>query len=538
VPGTITSDQVTIEDAEVVADYLVLGSFASAQALNDDIKVQGVNAINGRVSASTAWSLAAAGGVNLTTGGRHVWQWLRLVTWPSADTKANGGLGISISSDVTPTLTGVSPSNGPTNSKTWYLGGSDTDTTTGWVCYCVDPTSTPDLTIGSPNMATANRVGMRCKVTGTVSNKTLNIHHDVLRYGTGLTVRDGTAGAPVAFVDIETADKLNANAWGVVTQQNGIYFVAGKLYFGTVSQTAITYFKDTDKVVVFPFFPVNLTFYEFLLAGTASFVTTFQLGNYSGGLASGGCTIKGAGNPATAAHAVWTLSASATNTLIKLYGCAFSELRSAALRSDSEVRGCTFNNFASITPNGATMSGCTFQNVKTTAPISGTNALIINAPSEITNITSCAFINCNRAIRITAAGTYNFNGLTFSGNAFDIENTSGGAVIINVSGGSNPTTHTSSGGGSVTINSSVGITLTGLKNPSEVRVYAQGTSTELAGQENVTSGSFVFNVGAGVAVDISILALGYQNMRILNYSTGVDATLPVSQVIDRQYANP
>jgi hypothetical protein len=90
----------------------------------------------------------------------------------------------------------------------------------------------------------------------------------------------------------------------------------------------------------------------------------------------------------------------------------------------------------------------------------------------------------------------------------------------------------------VTINSSVGITLTGLKNPSEVRVYAQGTSTELAGQENVTSGSFVFNVGAGVAVDISILALGYQNMRILNYSTGVDATLPVSQVIDRQYANP
>ena len=58
-PGTITSDQVTIKDAELTTDYATLGTFATAPALNDDIKVQGTNAINGRVSANSAWSLAA-----------------------------------------------------------------------------------------------------------------------------------------------------------------------------------------------------------------------------------------------------------------------------------------------------------------------------------------------------------------------------------------------------------------------------------------------------------------------------------------------
>ena len=58
-PGTFTTDLTLIEDAEVLTDYLVLGTFASARALNDDIKVQGGNAINGRVSANSAWALAA-----------------------------------------------------------------------------------------------------------------------------------------------------------------------------------------------------------------------------------------------------------------------------------------------------------------------------------------------------------------------------------------------------------------------------------------------------------------------------------------------
>ena len=86
----------------------------------------------------------------------------------------------------------------------------------------------------------------------------------------------------------------------------------------------------------------------------------------------------------------------------------------------------------------------------------------------------------------------------------------------------------------------VPLTLTGLKNPSEVRVYDAGTTTEIAGQETITSGTFNTTIDGGAypAVDISVLALNYQNIRYLNQTLGSGLTIPVNQVIDRQYLNP
>ena len=86
------------------------------------------------------------------------------------------------------------------------------------------------------------------------------------------------------------------------------------------------------------------------------------------------------------------------------------------------------------------------------------------------------------------------------------------------------------------------ITFTGLKNPSEVRVFGAGTQTEVAGSETITSGTWAFSFDPDVvsSIDISILSLGYQNTRLLNYtpSTVADTVIPIQQVIDRQYLNP
>ncbi len=83
------------------------------------------------------------------------------------------------------------------------------------------------------------------------------------------------------------------------------------------------------------------------------------------------------------------------------------------------------------------------------------------------------------------------------------------------------------------------LTLTGLKTNTEVRVYNTGTTTELAGQESVTSGTFTAQLDRGTysAVDISILSLGYQNTRLTNVSISSNVSIPVQQIIDRQYAN-
>jgi hypothetical protein len=83
------------------------------------------------------------------------------------------------------------------------------------------------------------------------------------------------------------------------------------------------------------------------------------------------------------------------------------------------------------------------------------------------------------------------------------------------------------------------LTLTGLKNPTEIRVFAAGTQTELTGQESVTSGVFSWNYDpdAVSSVDISVLALGYQNTRILGVATTGNLSIPVQQQVDRQYLN-
>ena len=83
------------------------------------------------------------------------------------------------------------------------------------------------------------------------------------------------------------------------------------------------------------------------------------------------------------------------------------------------------------------------------------------------------------------------------------------------------------------------LTLTGLQNPSEVRVFSAGTTTPVTGQENVTMGVFSGDIDFGLypTVDIAILSLTYQNIKLLGVNMSSDVSIPVQQIRDRQYAN-
>lgn len=84
------------------------------------------------------------------------------------------------------------------------------------------------------------------------------------------------------------------------------------------------------------------------------------------------------------------------------------------------------------------------------------------------------------------------------------------------------------------------LSITGLKANSEVRIFDASTTTLVAGIENVT-GTFTWEFDPTEhpsGVDISIISLGYQNMRITGVSLPLaDVSIPVQQQIDRQYAN-
>lgn len=600
--GTITSDLTAglIDAADAVGTWLTVGTAWSAVPVDStDIYLQGTAAINANAKNSAGigtrfCSVATPAALNLTTLERHLFFWIKVVCIPALESRVRGGLGIYISSDTTPTLdsTVAIPWDGPTNSKVWFVSGKDFEPTSGWVCYVVDPTGTPDQTLGIPAMDSVDRAGIRAATLLAVGGGAVKPKPwiwDKMAYGTGLTIIDGTAGTPATFTDIYAADSSVTNSFGVLTQTGGIYYVAGKFLFGTTGQTALTYFKDTSQVIVFQNFPVAATFYEIKLVGnTSPNITTVQFGNYSGGLTSGGLTIRGTslverraiapvivsggtagtyvvgdiltisgGTFVTAAQikvitvsagvitvarmetagkysvpptgnldttggggtgakftltfvggSIWTLTASAANQTLNLYGCTLSEMKSAALASTTSVRGCSITNSGAVTSNSATIDNCTFQDVATATPISGVYALIINSTAEMALVTNSKFINCNRAIKITAAGTYTFSNLTFSGNTYDIDNSSTGAVLIDRTNGANPTTFINSNAvntGLITIN-----------------VAAVGTFTRTTG--NYTTDGFT----NGMAITTSGFTGGNNTTKVISTITGSGTIITVT----------
>ncbi|HUV38766.1 MAG TPA: hypothetical protein VMY39_04090, partial [Planctomycetota bacterium] len=129
----------------------------------------------------------------------------------------------------------------------------------------------------------------------------------------------------------------------------------------------------------------------------------------------------------------------------------------------------------------------------------------------------------------------------YSANAAII-NDSGGLVTINVVRGDTPSVR-NNGASTTAVNNLVQLTLDTMKDNTEVRVYAQGTTTpELAGIENATAGTtddrnFAFSLASGLAVDIRIFAIAYEPADILNIKMA-ESTIPIQQRFDRTYTNP
>lgn len=170
----------------------------------------------------------------------------------------------------------------------------------------------------------------------------------------------------------------------------------------------------------------------------------------------------------------------------------------------------------------------------------GTNARVTNIASNT--------ITVNVANSATVSGIVVFNQLPFEGS---ISSTNGYKLKVKVTVLTTSTSNTLTGFyfGTTTDATAqqtqyplelVPVTLTGLKNPTEVRIFNTATTTEITGQESITSGTYTayIDVGTYPIVDISILALGYQNTRLLGLSIGTGLNIPVQQQLDRQYFNP
>lgn len=113
----------------------------------------------------------------------------------------------------------------------------------------------------------------------------------------------------------------------------------------------------------------------------------------------------------------WRVNASASPGAIWDFSGTTVAGATITLRDVTTFTNIVFNNCTEIVLNGADLSGCTLQNQRSGA---NSGAVAFTSTSEGNGATTCTFTDNNdgdigHSIRITATGTYTFDGHTFTG---------------------------------------------------------------------------------------------------------------------------
>lgn len=524
---SITTDLTTISNADSTTAsgtfYRLNGTSSANPAQDLDAYIQGTGCVANKMGA-TSGTTDVGGHFNHTTTfdltGKHLYHWRQIVTAGNMLTKANRGVQLGLTNTSTTSTTAWSA----TNYKLWFLDGSDTvKSADGWKCYVIDPAGTADVSAGSLTLNSVKNVGFLCRqnsgVTTTVSNQFI----DAIRAGTGLTATTSAGGDVVTMQNIYDTDSNTTNQWGIVTQSAGLYFGAGKINIGSSGQTNVCNFTDSNQVFVWRDFPVADGFYAINLVGSGSFATTYQITNW---------VVRGQ------AGQTWDIICG-SNSAFKAYSCSLANIRTATLSSTSVIDSCTIASSGTLDVNGATIVSTTFSSHIATQ-------LKVDATSDLSSVSDCIFVSggTGHAIEITTAGTYTFDGLSFSGygstgttNAA-IYNNSGGSVTINVSGGGTTPTYRNGTSATTSVVSAASVTLTGLVAGTEVRAYLgtnPATATEIDGIES-SGTSFTFSHAvASQQGYIQIFNVEYQPVRLSITYSGSDVSIPIQQIADRNY---
>ena len=124
-----------------------------------------------------------------------------------------------------------------------------------------------------------------------------------------------------------------------------------------------------------------------------------------------------------------------------------------------------------------------------------------------------------------------------------ILNSSGGLVTINVvSGGDRPTVRNTASSSTV-VNTDVTVTFTGMNDGTEIRAYAETTTTEESGSvtANIESsvGDETMAIPASTIVDLMIHHIDYETIRVQGFTwPTVGQNFLISQRLDRNFSNP
>lgn len=419
----------TLEDCESAeSGWTPIGEMTQYSGFNR----QGTYCYGIQVSLETLSVYKTVTSFNMSAAAVYIW----IFTAGNMDTLANGGIGIVLGDG--------------TNRRAYYVGGSDKTVFQigSWSCYMVDGANPPasynqELGSAAPNFAAITQVGVRFKTLSKSLGGADNCFIDYIHWGKGIRIEGGTTGDRGTFAQIAAADEAKTGAYGIVREvQPGLFEVQGELLFGD-NGTGSSYFEDEDAIVIFADNGAGNGLYKIELSANGTGTNVFKLGEIvgSGDTAKGrnGCTIVSAGPSVV-------IDFNDTNTNeTDIYGSTFRGLGLIELsaKTGDDFIGNTVDNCGQVTANQCRIRACSFNGYTPDTKV----ALLWNGTINIKNCTfvnNADAVNDPHAIEHPAQGSFNYYGMKFSGNDYDIHYTAGassGVLTINADSESDPGTY-------------------------------------------------------------------------------------------------
>jgi hypothetical protein len=547
----VTDNRIIVNEADAITGWIGSPTLFTA----DPSPVEATGAIGYVVSTATVDSYVTVGATNLSNALVYVWVFPR----GAMDTTAAGGISIHLGDG--------------TNRIAFHLAGSDVAAFThlsgpvGWYCVALDTTNLPTTftvragSLANLNLSAITQIGAVFKTLAKSVGGVSNCFVDIIRYGLPannngamLSISGGTSADPGKFSEIAETDRLTTNqrAHGIIHELGaGLFGVQGSLRFGDAVGTSSSWFEDKNVSVAFEARGFSTTRYRIAIRDNGVGTTTFKLGDKTGtgtaALGTNGCNIivpPGVGGEFD----------SQTDTNVDnvfLYGSNFSGFTNGfRMRTGQEFIGNKLSQSGTFFPGGALVYNSEISGSTATA------AVEVTSIAHMSNIANSSFNGNNRAIRLTTAGTYTFDGLEFSGNTNDIENASTGLITINATNGTNVATFINTNGGSTVIVNAKTFVITNIIEGSEVRILRTSDGVELGGVETVgaipespvnvdvsadpdNAGRFRVSYTYGYSGDVAISVIVFNVEFLPIFQASVlranDSSLPVNQIADRQY---
>lgn len=368
----------------------------------------------------------------------------------------------------------------------YVIGGSDNPgLVLGKQFYCLrlDVSNRAGLTViqhrnnGAPTFTAIGSVGYGAlhaiAARGNVDNLFLDRMTFINNGSYAFTINAGTSGTPISLAALQTQDdNPSTGGWGLFGRGVGSSFTLyASMEWGTPTGTADSYFSQSDSQIYFDGQQLGTGHFIFRTIGNTTGTNSFVLNN---------CVLVSSGEPA-----IWDYTDNNMD-IVDIQDTQYIDMGTIAWPvtggTTRQVLNSSFINCGQVDFSTITATGCSI--------IGGRNAnggILLDASGNSTNQTNLTFTSdgTGHGVEITAAGTYTFTNWNFSGYSTAIPgtnstpssgstdamvfNNSGGAVTINIFGGTNVTVRNAASS-TTTVVVAVTVTISGLLGNTEVSV--------------------------------------------------------------------